>query len=59
MDIIMSNTFLLWHLVFRRGKSTVESTSFSMLLMWHFQDRSGVMVTPRYFNRSVDLSVVW
>ena len=29
-----------------------------MLSGWHFHDKSGVMVTPKYFAWSFDLSVV-
>ena len=36
----------------------VELAVLVMLSMWHFHDKSGVMVTPKYFACSVNLSVV-
>ena len=36
----------------------VEFAFLVTLSMWHFHDKSGVMVTPKYFAWSVDLSVV-
>ena len=38
-------------------KTMVELASFVILTMRHF--RSGVMVAPRHFAWSVDLSIVW
>ena len=36
----------------------VEFGFFVMLSMWHFHDKTGVIVTPKYFAWSVDLVVV-
>ena len=37
----------------------VEFAFLVMLSIWHFHDKSVVMVTLKYFAWSVDLSAVW